>query len=157
VSIGRLGDEGLTNLGVPKDVRFAANAEVLLARAKGVMVKSGRDLAVVKVEGFGRGDNVEGKAAQNGGILEKGSLLMRGEGVEEMGVADFDDFSDTRALRFERDTVVGGEVEKGNKDMGSRLDSSCSSLGSDFGKEEPTKSSEAGGKGDNVFLGRSSL
>jgi hypothetical protein len=68
-------------------------------------------------------------------------LLMGGESGKEFGMPGFDDFSDTGALRFERDRVVDEEIKKGSKDTGRGFDCGCSRLRSDFGKEEDAETS----------------
>jgi hypothetical protein len=51
-----------------KDVLLAADADVALTQAEGLLVESGGELAVGERIGFGGRDGVEGKSAEKGGV-----------------------------------------------------------------------------------------
>jgi hypothetical protein len=147
------GIEGSADLGVSELVVLSTDEDVALARAEGVMVESGGDLAVGKGEGFGRGDGVESQLTEERCVLEEGGLMVRRKGLEELGVAKLDDLSATSALGFQTDGDVEGETEKGSKETRSGFDGSCSGVRSDFGEGEDTEISESSGEGDDVFVG----
>jgi hypothetical protein len=154
VALDSGGLKGGADLRMAKVVWLSASAGVVATGTKDVVMERSGDLSVREVEGFGRGDGVEGEPAEKGSVLEHRFLMMRGKAGEEGGVSFFEEFGASSSLAGEGSVVIfEREVEEGSKEALRGLDCDRSRVRSDLVKGEDAEPSEASGEGDDLGVG----
>jgi hypothetical protein len=155
VALGGGGLKGGADLCMAKVVWLSASAGVVAAEAKGVC-DDGAQRRPVGSRGrrlWTKG-SLRGRVGR-GGKRSRASILDDEErGMQEGGVAFFEDFGASGALAGEGSVLVEeSEVEDGGEEAISGLDCGRSCVKSDFVKREDAEASESGREGDDLGVG----